>query len=169
MRPLFLAGAAIAAAAGWLVWPAAPARHARAPAVLGTRPQAEARVVSAAEDSAPAINESETTIPPDLVVANAAFERRPRAPDSALVAEMRTRSAGRAAERLGVRVVSAECRGGLCRAELVQEREACAGRRPQRISGAGGNDLFRFCETGTWRSVAFFPDSEATKGEGSNR
>ena len=79
-----------------------------------------------------------------------------------------TTLASRAAERLGVRVLSAECRGGLCRAELTHEREACAGRKPQRVSGGGDSDLFRFCEAGTWRSVAFFPDSEASKHEGSN-
>lgn len=122
----------------------------------------------AVNQSPPATNEPDSPIPPELAVANASFEQRPRTPDWESAAEKRRRSASRAAERLGVRVLSAECRGGLCRAELTHEREACAGRKPQRVSGGGDSDLFRFCEAGTWRSVAFFPDSEASKHEGSN-
>lgn len=176
MRLLLPSGlAAGALLLGWLergVPAPAPAARPHAPSKANPRePAARPHVlapvetVAASEPAAPAV----TTSPPvlaELAAANASFEQRPRDPAWERAASERASAARHFAQRLGVGVLQAECRGGLCRAKLVRDHEGCAGRAPERSAGGGASALFRFCEAGAWHSVAFFPDTTGESREG---
>jgi hypothetical protein len=176
VRLLLLGGLAVGALLlGWLghgVPALAPTTRPHAPdKVNPTEPAARRQVpapvktVAASESALPAATTSGPVLA-ELAAANASFELRPRDPEWERAGADRARTASHFAQRLGVRVLQAECRGGLCRANLVREHEGCADRAPERSAGGGTSALFRFCEAGAWHSVAFFPDAAGETQEG---
>lgn len=159
----------------WFALHSAPARS-LGPMAAGTlgqaaRPQAPPRAVAShppVSNAAPSSGDDARAQLAELVSAEVSFNRRPLDQQSSRVAEHRRRAAEPFARRLGARLISAECRSGLCRAELVLERGPCASRPPRQLRATAESNLFGFCEAGEWHTVAFFPDSQGTTSEGSS-